>query len=392
MEHCNVCKLPVSEIDNGYVCPNGHITQKIEEVKDLSNCKGPSALVTKRKSTKYKLRDIIPTLTPREVCALLGMKYLHALLIEFEIPASAFQRYKELYYSFTHTIEKTPEIKIGPEYRKIGEVFIFLVKRDLEEKKGKLFTIHDFMRKLEATDCLRVYYLRYRSQIKAQYMRHVMSQNIAYRLSCIQITKLLQRTFPNRKEYFSGVFGLMNEHGLGVMCSQLGITKTRSLLDGFNSFKETLIHIRFYEKYRYFLFSELLIGVYLYMYFMQMCSIVPVKGHFFVVENAKDVGEGNVVQDYFCREYNIASFKQINIYMNALEESNGWHAPVFNPVEFPAPSFGSEGDRAPMKKVVSEKIFRQIGQSIGGSITVVAELTKRIVSTYKRLVYRLTPR
>ncbi|KAI5189429.1 hypothetical protein NEMIN01_0492 [Nematocida minor] len=391
MLNCSVCKLPSTKMDNGYVCPNGHMTTRLKEMEERKDWQPGSQSTIKRKRPKQTIRDLISTISSRELCTLIALRYLHSLLREYEIPKSAFLRYKSLYYSFATYIEKLPNERLGPEYRTITEVFVFLVKRDLEEKKDRLYTLLDFKRKHNGKNLRTNKFTVRKEYFKTAYLRTLVFESASNKMSINSIKNLLQCTFPNCNEYFSGVFGLMSENALSKMCAQLGLTMTKRMAAGFALFKENLVHIRFHETYNKFLFSELLIGAYLIMYSMQMCDLTPVHGRLVFVERAHDLGEGNVAQDFFCREIYMSNLKQLNYYLEIIEKYDGNKAPVFNPIEFPAPTFGVGKADAKTRRQALHTIGLHIANTIGEKITNIFDVTKSILAIHKKLLDRLKP-
>ncbi|KAI5165590.1 hypothetical protein NEAUS04_2497 [Nematocida ausubeli] len=387
MVECNVCKLPTKEIDNGYVCNNGHITRHLKEVDEEVDWSQKIKAV-KRKE-RFKLDEVIQLFTARELCAYLGVKYLHDLLKEYEIPSSVFSRYKELYYAFTTVISSKPEFMLNTEYRRITEIFIFLVKRETEEKKGKLYTILDFIRKLDSSDCLFKYYTRARTAVRIKYLRVVPKYSIS-KITGEGVIRLLQDAFPDKKEYQIGVMGLLTENALKKICLQLGITPTQELTTGYQHFLGTLELIQFVQNRKKFYFSESIIASYIYMYYEARCELSCVKGYVHVLEVPQDLGGKKIMQDFFSRENNISTFKQLNVYMNILEHYNGSREPVFNPVEFPAPEYGRGAISNEVQHKATLRIFDQISSVIGHSSSYMIELQVKLLCAYGRILRRFT--
>ncbi|KAH9387303.1 uncharacterized protein NEMAJ01_2199 [Nematocida major] len=390
MLQCNVCRLAAREVDGGFVCANGHIMKKVEEVEDITGRKGPSGLVTKKKR-RYRLRDDISTLTPRDLCALLGLRYLAGLLAEFSIPKLAFHRYKEMYYSFTHGVSSASERNLAMQYKEIADVFTFLVKRDLEEKGGNLFTVYDFLRKFDGKDCMFSHFLMHRMRLRKAYMINIPLSNHPHKITTQSIVNLLQKTFPNRPEYFSSVFGVFNDAALQKMCTLLGVTKTKSVTEGFLRFKEALVQIRFCETSKNLIFSESLLGAYLYLYFAEGCIICSVGGHLVILEKSTVFRkERTTRQDFFCRESNIANLKQMNLQVTAAQDTDGWSAPVLDPAEFPAPEF-EESAESSCTDWISAKVMKNIAVAAGGSADSIEHVVRSVLAVYRNVISKISP-
>ncbi|OAG32487.1 hypothetical protein NEIG_02322 [Nematocida sp. ERTm5] len=388
MSLCNVCNLPTKEIDNGYVCPNGHVTTKLKEVDDETDWK--SSLPEGKRRKYPQLKEIIHTLNTKDLCALIGVKYLHSLLKEYDIPYSAFSRYKELYYSFSIAIESLPEIKLCSGYRRIAEVFVFLVKRDLEEKKNNLYTLTDFTRKLDTCRCTQKYFLAVRRHIQMRYLRTVSkSKQITYKISSPDITNLLRLTFPNKKEYTYGIIGRLTEKALNKLCIQLGITVTPCLKEGYIGFKDTLDLLQFPVRYKQLCLSEVYIIGYLYLYFLARCSLTDINGYIHVVETPRDLSGGRVIQEFFSREHNISSLKQFNMIMNVIEQYNGNQAPLLNPMEYPSPDYGRGIIDSTVQASASNRILSDLLNVSGCSSKQVYKLLFKLMLVYQKYSQRI---
>lgn len=387
MKECNICKLPLKEIDNGYVCSNGHIVTKIQEADDEEGWTGTSR-VEKKKVQRQRIGEILPTLEPREVFALVGLRYLQSLLKEFGITKPAFVKYRSFYYALTLFIDKLPDIGLGNGYKKIAELFTFLVKRDLEEKKGRLYILSDFTRKFEKENCAARYFYARRDYFRSHYLRAMVDVPLIRYFNITSITKNLQGTFPDKKEYCKGMYGVLNENGLEKICAILGLTKTKRIVNGFNSFIEAIDIIRFTDFYKKFIFSEVYIGAYLLIYAIVCCSLKEIDNQWVIVEKISDVGEGSVVQEFFCKEINMCSLKQFNYYLNAMEMNNGDSPCVFNPLEFPSPKITMEKSLG-MEREMIARVSHQIEQSIGADRDSVINLAMRITSECVKIGNRL---
>ncbi|KAI5181186.1 hypothetical protein NEOKW01_1405 [Nematocida sp. AWRm80] len=343
---CTQCGLPHKKIDGLYVCPNGHTIRIIELVADY-DLKIAGMGETKKKvkwPSNYK-EELVNTFSEHELAMYLSLNLFYMFLKELKIPFSFAERYiPAIYKIFTQESDVTPTDLIE-YYKKMVILICFMIKRELEQKKGSLYTLYDLQRYLTNSG----FYTNYYKDVDKILKKHRSELTVTTSpsdLSLTAVVQMLRDLFPDEERFKYGVIGIVNQNGLQKLCDLFGLTITPKMQNSFKLFLEYLVLFQLQTQKKVY-FSEEVLGAFLLFYMITSCDPMVILGAVRIVETVNlNSTQSKVIQDFFSREHAFSSFESLNKYLVIIEKTKGSEQPFLNPLEFPAMDFG---------KVVTQK-------------------------------------
>lgn len=361
------------------VCPSGHATQIIEELEENSK----SAIISSKKKRKINTtNEKLKELTKEEIPTWMCVSFLAEGIRVLEIPINFCQKYKNL---ISTILKKKPgaEIVIN-EQRKRVLIILYLIKRDYEGINGKVYLFSDLIRKVRYENDLNRYFTKKRIYVRDKLYKKVdiPSPNIQFGID--EVISVLKSSFPGVKAFQKGIFGEFNRALMDKLCIAFGITYTPLLGRAFDTFLESLFIINFNNTHA-LVHPEYLGAAFLFIYYWERCHLEIINGGVYIVENViKKKESDGVVQDYFCRELSLQSFKQVNIYLIQIEKTRGSSMPIFNKSDFPTVPFGTEIDDT-SKHRIAEIIAFRIAKFLCIQVPTLLQLVKTIYRRYNTI-------
>ncbi|KAI5186521.1 hypothetical protein NEHOM01_1521 [Nematocida homosporus] len=380
MERCRVCGLPVTKKDDLLICPSGHALQIAEEFKDATEIAPKGELdrcVRKIPKRKYDLGL-------EETMMKIGLDYLYAILKQCGVPCSFVERYASLIYTVLGNITVEKEAVVWSCFKRVLEVLGFLIKREYELKRNNYYTILDFKRKLRYDRHLWRFFKRAMNRLRYRFFAVAWTETAWRCISLTYVIRLLHRCFPGRLEFLHGVDGPLTRVGLESFCSLLGLTITAQMEAAFEWFIENVRLTEFRQTYS-FVFADYLYGVFLYLYYLQLCKLELIDGEIWVVERPTGPNKTLVVQEFCCRELTFFNFKQLSYYERCMQDCSGSERPFWNPLEYPAAPFGYEKITRFSHSEVSIRIVCRIVQVVGVPQRLLFDMTNRLLIRYTKI-------
>jgi len=305
---CNVCGSALRmTARNLFVCKHGHATHVVQEVADYGEFIARRSV--KRRKDKVK-ENILANLGFAEAWSLVYMEYFYHLVTLYSIPHAECKRYLPfLYYS----LEKLKRQKEHKKYRynTIFIILVYLIKRDLEEKKGTLYLISDFRRTMNFTLGAKTKFKTVLRALKRKIPSLISMNSVMFNFRLHRVKEIILRLVPRKNAARRKIMGQLELFSLDCVCEKLNLVRTSGMYRGFISFKETLKYVEI-ETYPGFLFAEDLIGAFLLMYLLTMCSTAKIDGKIKIVEKEKENTQQVVVQEFCSGETYFTSFDDIN--------------------------------------------------------------------------------